>query len=122
MLMNDADFMLSLKNDLTTREFAIVTHDEIDRESHYKWLEEHLGEFQVMGNNIGAIRIEDNEISIWIAKEHRGKGIASYILRLVSRIGMKAKIVDGNIASMRCFINASFKPIDHKDNYYIFQL
>ena len=130
MLMEDADFMLSLKNDPQTREFAIVSQDEISKEDHYKWLEDNLQYFQVIESGVrcGAVRIQNNEISIWIAHPFRGNGIATFILDKVSEHGMIAHIVEGNVASMKAFIRAGFEPIGYVSqvapincNFYIFK-
>ena len=121
MLMSDADKMLEWKNYPETRKYAIASHDIITKEAHYKWLEENIQYFQVIGDMMGAVRIQDGEVSIWIDKFWWGKGVASFVLDDVSEVGMTAKIVEGNIGSMRAFINAGFKPIIYKDNYYIFQ-
>jgi len=128
MKMEDADFMLSLKNDPDTRKFAIQTHDEISKESHYKWLADNIQYFQIIegesnlkGQRLGAIRIQKKEISIWIDREFRSNGISSWVLEKVSKVGMQAKIVEGNIPSMRAFINAGFKPYSHQGWYYIFK-
>lgn len=124
MTMDDADFMLELKNDPQTRKFAIVSHDEIKKEDHYKWLENNLQYFQIIESiygRTGAVRIQDNEISIWVDEQFRGQGVATYILEMVAELKMTAKIVEGNISSMKCFIRAGFEPIDYKENYYIFQ-
>lgn len=132
MLMTDADFMLGLKNDLATRKFAIVSHKEIKREDHYKWLENNLQYFRVIqdterGLPIGAIRVQDLEVSIWIYHQFRNQGIAKKTLQLISGQGMSAKIVEGNLASMRAFIYAGFVPVEYivkfpeTPNYYIFR-
>ena len=125
MTMQDADKMLEWKNYPETREYAIATHDEIKKADHYKWLEQNLQYFQVIpnisGGVIGFIRIENNEISIWLDREYWGKGIASFYLEEISEKGMFCKIVDGNISSFRSFLNAGFKPIAHEHNYYILE-
>jgi hypothetical protein len=121
MEMSDADFMLTLKNYPETRAFAIASHDEIKKEDHYKWLQDNLQYFQVIQDQtrLGVIRIQDDEISVWVDRMYWRKGIASYILSKVAREGMIARIVDGNVASMLAFINAGFKPFHHEHNYYI---
>jgi RimJ/RimL family protein N-acetyltransferase len=106
MLTTDADFLLEMKNYPETRKFAIATHDEIKKEDHYKWLENNIQYFQIIGNRIGAVRIQDNEISIWIDRLYWGQGIASFIIEQVYEENMYARIVDGNVNSMRCFIKA----------------
>jgi hypothetical protein len=126
MLMSDADFMLELKNDPATRKFAIISKEEIKREDHIKWLENNIQYFCVIeafggSERVGAIRIQDNEVSIWVDKEFRRANIAKGILIMETKPGMKAKIVDGNIPSMRAFIRAGFLPVSYHDNYYTFQ-
>lgn len=127
MKMADADFMLSLKNYPETRRFAIATHAEIKKEDHYKWLEGHISEFKTIFNDrgeaVGAIRIaeienayqnKDHEVSIWIDRSLWRSGIATYILQHECERGMIAKIVEGNIASMRAFIRAGFLPTTYQ--------
>ena len=125
MLMTDANFLLELKNYPETRKFAIASHEEIKKEDHLKYLEANLEFFKVLQNEsgvpLGAVRISDNEISIWIKIEHWGQGIATWVLESISEKGHTAKIVEDNIPSMRCFINAGFKPVKKNSNYYIFQ-
>lgn len=121
MVMSDCDKMYEWKNYSETREFSIRSKKEIPYAEHIKWLEQNMQYFQVIGNMQGAIRIQNNEISIWIDRNHRGLGIASWVLEEVSEEGMTAKIVDGNISSMRAFINAGFKPVSYQNGYYIFK-
>lgn len=144
MTMADADKMLEWKNYPETRQFAIASHDEIKKEDHYKWLENNLQYFQIIyssgymgvkrGDPIppdfisgeiitiyGAIRIQDNEISIWIDRKFRDEGIATDIIEYVSQKGMIAKIVEGNIASMKAFIRAGFEPVSYQNDYYVFK-
>jgi RimJ/RimL family protein N-acetyltransferase len=121
MAMDDAYFMLELKNYPETRRFSIVSHDEIKPEEHYQWLEKNIQYFQVITDNdkkIGAIRIKDYEISIWVDREFWKKGIATYILQYVSKKGMTCKIVNGNVGSFKAFVRAGFEPIGYTDNYY----
>jgi len=125
MTMSDADFMLQLKNYPETRKFSLVTPFEIKKEDHYAYLENNLQHFQVIEDNagepVGVLRIRDNEVSIWIDKQCWSRGVATYILQHQCDRNMFAKIVEGNIASMRCFIRAGFLPKSFQDNYYIFQ-
>ena len=132
LTMQDADFMLKLKNYPETRQFAIASHEEIDKESHYKWLEKNLQYFQIIiidGKDSGAIRIQDYEISVWVDKEFWKQGIATFVLQHIAKRGMTSKIVEGNIASMKCFTRAGFEPIEYVTsnnffditNYYIFK-
>lgn len=124
--MADADKMLELKNYPETRRFAIASHDIIKPEDHYKWLEENLQYFQAIVDEekmVGAIRVENEVISIWIDRDFWKKGIATYILQHVAKRGQKAFIVCDNIASMRAFIRAGFEPIEYnlEGRYYTFK-
>lgn len=131
MTLADSDFMLTLKNDHETRKFAIVSHDEIKKEDHVKWLEKNLQYFRIIGDadkedvRLGAIRVQDLEVSIWIAKAFRNQGVAKKTLKLICGEGMWCKIVDSNLASMRAFIFAGFRPVEHIDlytaSYYIYK-
>lgn len=130
MTMADADKLLEWKNYPETRKFSIITPHEIKADDHYHWLRQHLEFFQVIqgsNNTIGAIRIKDGEISIWIDSRFRGQGLAAKVLEKVATPGMTAKIAEGNIPSMRAFIKAGFTPTAyyvHPSNfpsYYIFR-
>lgn len=121
-ITTDAEFLLKLKNYEETRQFAIQTKDEIKLKDHLAWLEKNHQYFHVAElarTRVAVFRIQDTEISIWVDKEHWRNRIATSILMDVRFKGMTAKIVDGNIASMRAFVGAGFIPFDHKDNYYI---
>lgn len=131
MTMEDADKMLEWKNYPETRKFAIQSHDEIKKDDHYHWLEKNLQYFSIIrqpmvGYSLGAIRMQNGEISIWVDQAFRNQGVAKKTLKLISAPGMQAKIVEGNIASMRAFIFAGFSPIDHLNymghtNFYLFR-
>ncbi len=126
MRIDDADFMLALKNDPQTRQFAIMTQDVIKREDHIEWLKDKIQHFQVIqeGSQLfGAIAIRENELSIWIDRKYWGQGIATQIIRKVRVDKMVAKVVNGNIGSMRAFIKAGFLPVKYDEayNYYLMQ-
>lgn len=125
MTMADAAFMLELKNYPETRQYAITSHDEIKMEDHLKYLEANLQYFKVIEDNVGqpmgVFRLKDNEVSIWIKKELWKMGIATYVLQHETDRSMFARIVAGNISSMRAFIRAGFLPKSFQDNYYIFK-
>lgn len=125
MTMKDADRMLEWKNYPETRMFAIETHDEIKRENHVKWLYKNLQYFQVImcdGEVCGAVRVQDDEVSIWIDRSFWGKGLATGTIKRVSSPGFTAKIVPGNVTSMRCFIKAGYLPTSYRGECILFQL
>ena len=129
MTMDDADFMLALKNDPQTRQFAIVSKEEIKREDHLEWLRLNISTMHVIekltGEKVGAVRINkkgrQREVSIWVDKDHRKLGIATKVLARLEFLDTWCKIVDGNTASMRVFVKAGFVPSGHVDNYYILE-
>lgn len=121
MTMDDARLMLRWKNYSETRRFAIKSKGVIKLKDHLMWLKDNIHLFLIINDSAGAIRRENGEISVWIDRSMRGKGLAVKAIRRVSKKGDWAKIVDGNIASMRCFIKAGFLPATHKGGYYIFK-
>ena len=120
--MKDADFLLRLKNDPEMRRFAVVTHKKIERKNHINWLQDHFYEIWIIINKekrAGMFRISiDKEVSINLSPKSRGKGIGSKVLKKCPK-GVWAKIVNGNVASMRLFLNNGFKIVDYKENYYV---
>lgn len=126
MTFGDTNFMLELKNYSETRQFAIETKDEIKLEAHNEWMKKNILFFQVIDGSagrVGAIRIFGNELSIWIDRHYWGLGIATEVIKRVSKPGMYAKIVDGNVASLRAFTKAGYLPVSHSaiDKYYLLQ-
>lgn len=121
MTMQDADKMLEWKNYPETRQFAIHSHFIIKRENHIKWLSKNLQYFKVINDRQGAIRVQNKEVSIWVDRAFRENGLATEAVKKVSKHGMTAKIVDGNVSSMRCFIKCGYIPVSHEYNYYILQ-
>lgn len=127
MTMDKAEKMFEWKNYPETRQFAIVSHEEIAWKDHLEYFEKNIGYFTLVTNSaydIGAIRVKDGEISIWIDRQFWGQGWATKIIQYATRFTgtgkFTAKIVDGNIGSMRAFISAGFKPIKRENGYYIF--
>ncbi len=134
--MEDAEQLLSWKNDPVTRQFAIVTHDEIKLENHLIWLSDALDNSSIEllviidgHKNYGDIRFDFftdyTEISVRIEPAYRKKEIASIMLTEAiheyfyqSSLPLIAKIVNGNIASFRLFIGLGFNVIDYNEKGY----
>lgn len=127
--MEDADDLLRWKNQADAVKFSIVTKGKIKKKDHLAWLEKILREGKMkiwMLPGKGNVRIKDNEIAIGINREYYGQGIATEMIKFFSKPGMMARIVDGNVASMRVFIKCGYKPVSHtvtKDGvgYYTLQ-
>ncbi len=127
----DADFLLELKNYDETIRFAISTKSKIKKKNHYKYLRDNSRYFSMIctenRESIGVVRVQDNEISIWIDRKFWGLGVATKVIKQIAKKGMTAKIVEGNIRSMRAFIKAGFVPVSYNStanystNYYTFK-
>ena len=124
MTMLDADRMLAWKNYPETRRFAIVSHAIIKRKNHLEWLAKNIQFFRMVvekGRVCGAVRVQGREVSIWIDRKFWGRGLATRVVKKVSKKGSVAKIVAGNIDSLRCFIKAGYLPVSFRDGYYVFR-
>ena len=126
--ITDAKFLFDLKNDKDVRKWSIASKDKIKWDNHLEWLNKHLHEIFIITNDkkpVGDIRLEEDEIAIKIAKKARGNGYADIAIKIVCKLCriLTAKIVDGNVPSMRLFIKNDFKVVYHKVSngvgYYI---
>jgi RimJ/RimL family protein N-acetyltransferase len=111
MKISDAKLMFKWKNYPETRRFALLTHKKIKLADHLRWLKNNLQHFQIINDNMGAIRVQDKEVSIWIDRKYWGQGLATEAIKKVSKKGYTAKIVVDNIASQKVFIKNGFRPI-----------
>lgn len=125
--MDDADFLLSVKNDPIVRKFSIVTHNKIKKKDHVRWLASVIADtdrrlylIEYEGKRAGDIRFDTTgrwvEVSVRLARKYRRKGIGSFVIPFACRgiaaalpgKTLFAKIVDGNKASARTFEKAGF--------------
>ena len=132
--LDDADMLLSWKNEEDTRKNSIVSDAKIDIVDHVHWLRKTLAnpdiEFYIILDDnkaVGDVRINpwegEREISIRMDKQYRGRGLATQIIALF-RGPLVAKIRAHNVASMRVFIANGYRPeqfIDGPAPYYIFR-
>ncbi len=122
-IMDDAEFLLELKNDPVMRQFAVVTQNEIELGAHLDWLDSHLHEIQIIEvmrywnwRRVGMIRMsEDREVSINVHWKFRGIGIAYAVLSTYCPNNVWAKIVEGNQASYRLFTGCGFVPTSQEE-------
>lgn len=122
--MEDADFLLELKNDPVMRKFAVVSHKKITKTAHLEWLKDNVGGIFIIterGVRLGMFRIAQSEVSINLSPICRGRGIGSKVLKKFCPRGVWAKIVNGNVASMRIFLSNGFQIVDYKENYYVLE-
>lgn len=129
--LEDALDCLQWKNDIQTRQNSIVSDQIIIWSDHLHWMRQRLkkpGFFIICKDDkkVGWIRfdIEDEiEVAIVIAEEYRGQGIASKVVGIASSLvqsfykkPLMAKIVDGNTASWRVFVDAGFRVSERKEH------
>jgi RimJ/RimL family protein N-acetyltransferase len=114
--IEDADNLLKWKNDPVMRKYSIVSNKAITKRSHIKWLEKNLDNIFILNDgtgDIGDVRLDEKYIAIKLAPEARGKGYGATAINHFKYPGVLAKIVDGNVASMKTFINCGFNVIAH---------
>lgn len=124
--IDDAMDLLRWKNDVDTRRFSIIAKDEIRIEDHLKWLIKTLHDplvrlYMILkdGKPVGDIRFDITdkvEVSVRIDRPYRCQGIGSWALSRIApremaniKKSFMAKIVDGNVASMRIFTKNGFQ-------------
>lgn len=134
---NDADFLLSLRNDPTTRRFSFAQH-QISRSEHTTWLTERLSDPASLiwialyeERPAGQLRLTQvdsltAEVHIAVAPEFRGRGFAHEILVHAASLceaswpqitHLRARIVPENEASLRAFRAAGFKDAKDSDEH-----
>lgn len=119
--LEDAQRLFDWRNDPATRE-ASVTTAPVAWEDHAAWLEASLARSdrrlliaEEGSASIGTVRFDVGadgvEVSITLAPEARGRGLAAPLLRLATTQGgpYLARIRPGNSASRRAFEAAGFR-------------
>lgn len=123
--VGDAENLFFLKNDPVVRNNSI-SKKEIEWDEHMAWFAKALqskdtkiwiilsGDYEFAGD----FRIQNSEISIRLVEKYRGKGIGAEAVKRFSKKGHTAKIIEGNVPSMRVFVSNRFNFIDYKDGVY----
>ena len=133
--LGDADFLLELRNDPTTRRFSF-TRNEISEHDHTKWLSERLADPAsriwiavcdgLPAGQLRLTKIDDltAEVHIAVAPEFRGRGLARLMLMRVpslceatwsKTVRLRARILPENEASLRSFRAAGFRDVGNSD-------
>ena len=122
----DWNFVLKLRNEFY--EYSFYEQNEpILKDDHYKYMnkqETNPNFHQWIAfdgkNDVGYIRILDQDINIMVEKEFQSKGIGTIMLNLVEKkafsLGikkLKAIVNAGNESSKKIFIKNNFKLIIH---------
>lgn len=104
------------------RQFAVVTHTKIKMKDHMKWLRDHVDEMKIVmvgTKKAGMFRVsKESEVSINLHPKFRGQGLGQKVLEKCPK-GVWAKIVNGNVASMKLFLSNGFQIIGYEENYYV---
>lgn len=131
---DDADRLLAWRNDPTTRAMSGDT-GEIDRATHVAWLGRRLADpdtrlfiAEAGGEAAGYVRFDGRdgggcEVSIALAPDHRGQGLARPMLGEGCRLiraerpqrPITARVRPGNAASNRLFLACGFIEVGHDD-------
>ncbi len=126
----DCDLVFKWANDEVVRNNSFNSNI-IKYEDHIKWFNEKLKSddsvmyiFEVNDINVGIMRLDrlDDKsllINYGIAKEHRGKGYATYLLQMIKAKYNKnlliGKVKPTNMASIKAFIKAGYIMKDELD-------
>jgi RimJ/RimL family protein N-acetyltransferase len=127
---DDEDLLLGWANDPVSRASSRI-HEPIPAADHHEWLERRLAApddariwiGEVDGRPVGVVRFERRvpsgvEVSISIAPEARGQGLARPLLdagvtaarAAFGQVTIRADILPGNEASVRLFTGSGFGP------------
>jgi RimJ/RimL family protein N-acetyltransferase len=133
----DADRLLAWRNDPVTRAASQST-TPISREDHDRWMKFNVSEgyaehvvliAEMDEGTIGVVRFDANkkdvmeyEVSLTIAPEFRGQGLAKEVLSracdMIEDFVLTAQIRIGNMRSRKAFIHCGFSVIE-SDNDFI---
>ncbi|MBS3926357.1 MAG: GNAT family N-acetyltransferase [Nitrosarchaeum sp.] len=87
---SDWDFILELRNN--DFQYFYEQNSPIPKEAHYQYMENHVNDSNFHqwiisheGNDVGYVRILNEDVGIMVKKEAQGKGIASKALDLLER-------------------------------------
>jgi|TARA_B100000586_G_C19939731_1_gene354999 RimJ/RimL family protein N-acetyltransferase len=120
----DWNFVLKLRNEFY--EYSFYEQNEpILKDDHYKYMDKqetnpnfHQWVAFDGKNDVGYIRILDQDINIMVEKEFQSKGIGTIMLNLVEKKALslgikklKAIVIAGNESSKKIFIKNNFKLI-----------
>jgi RimJ/RimL family protein N-acetyltransferase len=135
--LGDADFLLALRNDSTTRRFSLTQH-LISTSEHVAWLTNCLSDPAALlwialsdeapAGQLRLTRLDalTAEVHIAVAPALRGRGLARLMLTFAAQAceeswpeiaHMRARIMAENGASLRTFRAAGFEDIHRPDDH-----
>jgi len=118
----DWDFVLDLRNEKDFRKY-FQNQEHIEKNKHYEYLNKQKNNPNFFNwiicdnsDDVGYVRILDNDVSIMIKPSHHGKGIGTDAMKLVEieakKLGIKylvGKMMIFNKKSEKIFVNNGFK-------------
>jgi|TARA_B110001454_G_scaffold188331_1_gene186249 RimJ/RimL family protein N-acetyltransferase len=118
----DWDFVLDLRNEKDFRKY-FQNQKHIEKNEHYEYLNKQKNNPNFFNwiicdnsDDVGYVRILDNDVSIMIKPSHHGKGIGTDAMRLVEieaqKLGIKyliGKMMIFNKKSEKIFVNNGFE-------------
>jgi RimJ/RimL family protein N-acetyltransferase len=120
--IEDWDFILSLRNDKKFSKF-FYTQEQISKKSHYQYMKQQKANNDFFNwiicygkNDVGYVRILNNDVSIMIQEKYQDKGIGVKTLSLIEieakKNGIKklvGRIMVENKSSMTIFEKNNYK-------------
>ena len=119
---NDWDYILILRNN-NSFQLNFYEQHKIPKQEHYDYLEKQVNNYNffnwiICSNNedVGYVRILDNDVSIMIDEKYHGQGIGEKAISLLESeaklLGLKklvGKMMIDNKASEKIFLKNNFK-------------
>ncbi|MDR7856911.1 GNAT family N-acetyltransferase [Tissierella sp.] len=132
---NDCDLVFKWANDKDVR-LNSFNSKPIKYEDHKEWFKNKIESndsiiylFKAYGDKVGLIRLDKIESNTYvinynIAKEHRGKGHATNLLKLIKDIYKSSlligKVKKDNIGSVKAFLKAGYRMEEELDIYVFY--
>ena len=119
----DWDFVLDLRNEKNFRKY-FQNQKHIEKNEHYEYLNKQKNNPNFFNwiicdnsDDVGYVRILDNDVSIMIKPSHHGKGIGTMVLSHLLKYGFKklhlhrisAEVIEYNENSIHLFEKSKFK-------------
>lgn len=113
---DDAEMLWRWANDPEIRGVSF-TSAPIGFMEHARWFDKHRGQIDIIerdGVHVGMLRIDNAEVSIIMAPEHRDRGLGTEALTWAGEQyrGLRSRIKPDNERSLRAFSKAGFV-VDH---------
>lgn len=122
VVVEDWDFVLDLRNEKDFRKY-FQNQEHIEKNEHYEYLNKQKNNPNFFNwiicdnsDDVGYVRILDNDVSIMVKPSHHGKGIGTDAMKLVEieakKLGIKylvGKMMIFNKKSEEIFVNNGFE-------------